>query len=111
MAGEIPMPCIASLAGPRIFERTELQALFSDSEFLSDCNEFCAVGRDQVRHLTSLPDVMVQPQPAFHCVDHPIAAASEFTNFDLLVRLGHGSAHAEPCAVTDRSAGLQQSLA
>lgn len=67
------MPSFAPLSGARVFERMILKTLRWNPHAPSPSKQTFAIRRDQVRHLTSQPDVAVQPETAVHRVNHPIA--------------------------------------
>jgi hypothetical protein len=64
------MPCIPTLASARILEGLELEPFGGNTYPLSIGQQECSIGRDQMRHGPSLPDVAVHPQAAVHGVDH-----------------------------------------
>ena len=77
MFGEVPVPRVALLVGARILQRFELEPFRRKANPGAVGQQTLTIGRNQVRHWAAEPDVPVEPQAAFHRVDHPIAAAFE----------------------------------
>jgi hypothetical protein len=71
------MPGVAPLAGTRVLERLVLKARRREADALAVREQALSVGRDKVRHLPAVPDVAVEPQPAVHREDHPVAPRGE----------------------------------
>lgn len=71
------MPGVASDARPRVFERLELKAGFWQADRAPVLEEALPVSRYEVRHLTPLPHVAVEPEATVHRVDHPITTLRE----------------------------------
>jgi len=67
------MPRFASDTGPRILEGLELEAMNRESQGVPELLKSASVRADEMHHRLPLPDMAVQPQPAIHRVDHPIA--------------------------------------
>lgn len=72
------MPRIATNARSRILERFVLEALGWYPHLPAVGKQAFAVGRHEVGHLASLPDVSVKPEAARHGVDHPFATRAKF---------------------------------
>jgi hypothetical protein len=64
------MPCIPTRAGAWILEGLELEPFGGNSHLLSIGKQARSIGRDQMRHGPSLPDVAVHPESTVHGVDH-----------------------------------------
>ena len=71
------MPGFAALLGARVLEWFVLQPLLGEPKRLTVCDQAGAVGTHQVHERFALPDVAMQPQPAVHRVNHPVAALVE----------------------------------
>jgi len=80
------VPGGAANTRPRIFEWLELQAIGIDADGGAVAQEKVPIGRDEVGERAALPSVSVQPEPAIHCVDHPLAAFVEFSKLRSLAR-------------------------
>ena len=74
---EIPVPRIAPNTGTGILQRFELQPAFRQTHHPPVFDQSRSVGRYEMRHLTALPHVTVEPQPAIHRVYHPVATLLE----------------------------------
>ena len=72
------MPGVASFASPWVFEGFVLEALRRETGEGSVLEEPGLVGGYEVRHVSSLPPMAMQPQAALHGVDHPFATRDEF---------------------------------
>ena len=68
------MPGVAAFPGAGILERLELQPRSGQSDGAPVGEQQLTVHGDQVRHRAPLPDMPVQPEPAVHGVDHPVAS-------------------------------------
>ena len=68
------MPGIFSFAGTRIFEGLELEPLQGKPDLATVGKQQLSIGRDEMGHLPSLPNVTVQPEAAGHGVDHSFPA-------------------------------------
>lgn len=79
---EIPMPCVAALAGAGVLEWFELEAAFRQPDGVAVFHEARSVRRHEVRHLLSLPHMTVEPEPTVHRVDHSIATRRELQILD-----------------------------
>lgn len=77
IANEIPMPRVPVRAGAGILEGLELEATEGETNGATVVHQALSIGRNQVRHGATLPYVSVQPQAAFHCVDHPFPPQCE----------------------------------
>lgn len=77
VANEIPMPRVPTHAGAWIFERLELEAIEGETKGAAVVHQALSTGGDQVRHRATSPYVSVQPQAAFHRVDHPLPPQCE----------------------------------
>jgi hypothetical protein len=73
------VPRAPSLAGPRVLQRLELKSLWRQANFSTVSEELLAVGRNEMRHLMSLPSMAVKPESTVHGVDHPISPPTEFS--------------------------------
>lgn len=71
------MPCVAARRASRIFQWLELQALERNADRKAVLDEKGFVRGYEVSHRTTSPHVAMQPQPAVHGVDHPVAAFRE----------------------------------
>jgi len=68
------VPRIFSLAGTRIFERLELEPLQGKPDLATVGKQQLSIGRDEMGHPPSLPNVTVQPKATGHRVDHSFPA-------------------------------------
>jgi len=71
------MPGIAADTRAGILEWLELQAVGSDAHDSTVFEQQRLIGRDEVRHPATLPQMPVQPEAAIHGVDHPVTAVTE----------------------------------
>lgn len=72
------MPGVAPNSGAGIFQRLELEPMLRQTDGASICEQQLAIRRDEVRHLSPLPQMSMEPEAAIHGVHHPIAELCEF---------------------------------
>lgn len=96
IAHEIPMPRVPAQTAARILERLELEASEGETNGAAVVHQALSIGGDQVRHGATLPYVSVQPQAAFHRVDHPFPPQCELavrTVLERAVPIGRFASH------------------
>jgi hypothetical protein len=96
IANEIPMPRVPAYAGAGILEGLELKASEGETNGATVMHQAPSIGGDQVRHGATLPYVSVQPQAAFHRVDHPFPPQCELavrTILERAVPIGRFASH------------------
>ena len=71
------MPGVAPDSGAGILQGLELESVVGQTDGAAIGEQQLAIGRHQVRHPSSLPQVAMQPEAAIHGVDHPIAKLFE----------------------------------
>src|SRR5687767_14746368 len=74
---EVPVPRLAPLTGARILQGLPLQTLVRQAHAAAIGEQQVPVGGHEMSHALAKPHVAVQPEAAFHRVDHSIAAACE----------------------------------
>jgi len=68
------VPRGATDSGARIFERLELEPLQGKPDLATVGKQQLSIGRDEMGHPPSLPNVTVQPKATGHRVDHSFPA-------------------------------------
>jgi len=71
------VPSVAAKPGAGILQRLELESVLRQADGASVGEQQLAIGRDEVRHSSILPQMAMEPQPAIHGVDHSIAELFE----------------------------------
>ena len=71
------MPCVASNTRAGVLQWLVLQPFRWNTDGSPILEQELPVRRDEVRHRPAEPDMAMEPQPAIHGVDHPIAPARE----------------------------------
>jgi hypothetical protein len=77
------MPGFAALTSAWIPERLSLQTLVRQPDAAPIRKQSSAIGGHQVSHRPAKPDVTMEPQTAFHRVNHAVATPGEFAGDDL----------------------------
>ena len=72
------MPGVASSTRAGILQRLVLQPFGWNTDGSPILEQELPVRRHEVRHRPAEPDMAMEPQPAIHGVDHPIAPTREF---------------------------------
>src|SRR6185503_20753513 len=80
------MPRIAANTGARVLERLVLQALCGNADGLAVLQQERLVRGDEVRHAPALPHMAMKPEPAIHCVDHPVTSLVELSELQRAAR-------------------------
>lgn len=71
------MPRVTSDTGARILQWLELQPFSWKADRTAVLEQAIAVRRNEMCHWPAKPDMAMEPQPAIHGVDHPIAPVRE----------------------------------
>ena len=73
------MPCIAPHRRARILQWLELKTRRGQADQGTVLEQPLPIGGHEVGHFPTHPYVPVQPEPAIHRVDHPVATSSKLT--------------------------------
>jgi hypothetical protein len=99
------MPRVASNTSAWILEWLVLQPGNWKTNGAAILDQTLATGGDEVSHRATLPHMAVQPQAAFHRVDHPFAAKRKFAIRPIagrVVTIDRRAAHSRPEAMKDQ---------
>ena len=102
IADEIPMPGIASNTRAWILESLVLKPCARETHSAAIFDQERAIRGNEVGHRPSLPNVSMEPQAAFHRMDHPFTSKCELTIGTIgepAVAIDRSAAHARAAAI------------
>jgi hypothetical protein len=106
------MPRVTSSTSSWVLEQLVLEMGDWQANGAAVIDQTLTVGGDEVSHRTALPDVTVEPQAAFHRVDHSFTSKRELTIRAIVERavtIDRSAAHSRARAMVDQSQVIRPS--
>ena len=106
------MPRVTANARAWVLQRFVLKTGDRKTDGAAVLDQSLSVGGDEVSHRSAFPDMAVEPETAFHRVDHPLAAKRKLTVGTIperAVTVDRSAAHSRGTSITDQSQVIRPS--